>query len=124
MASLWPATLPKTSLIGTTEGAGDNLITHTFDVGPPKTRARSTTVFRPFDLIYTLTDAQKKTLQTFYNDTLTFGNLNFQHNFPEDTSTQALWKFREPPKYSTVSIDNDGPIWRVTVKLWLISLVV
>jgi hypothetical protein len=65
-----------------------------------------------------MTDAQKATLRTFFEETLKNGSLEFTHFLPEDPGTPITFKFREPP----TTTDRNGRYWLVQYRLWVIRV--
>ena len=117
--AVYPASLPQVPLIGYRETLADNLVRNEFDVGPPKTRPRSTAPRKQMTWAMNLTQAQKETLVSFFEDSLAFGSLEFQHRLPDDAGQQAIFKFTEPPQFNLISPTT----WSVSMSVELLRLV-
>ncbi len=115
--AVYPSSLPQAPQFqGYQEQLQENLVRNTTGVGPPKTRPRSTAPRKAITWIMTLTPAQKTTLSTFFETTLVFGSLEFQHQLPDDPATQAIYKFSTPPQFSA-----RGPnLWTVSMSLMIV----
>ena len=104
-------TWPSTFLIardGYDETPPDRVLRSKMDVGPDKTRRRSSNAVRPLKLSLTLTDALLVTFDAFYlaNDAIAF-------TFPDPrTATNVQARFVSPPKYA-----YDETLWKVAVEL-------
>lgn len=105
------ATWPSTFLInrnGYKETPPDRVLRSKMDIGPDKTRKRSSAEVRKLNITLTLTDALMVTFDAFYlaNDAIAF-------TFPDPrTATNVQARFVSPPKY-----DYEETIWSVGVQL-------
>ena len=122
MAVLYPSSLPSFPQIGYTEKLQDNLIRSKTGVGPPKTRPRSLAPRKRISFTITLTQAQKETLDSFFQTNLSFGSLEFQSHLPDDSGTEAIYKFLSPPTFRAISAGEDR-IWTTTLQLEIVRLV-
>lgn len=77
----------------------DNVIRTQFDGGTMKLRRRFTAVPIKYTMTFTLTAAQKATLETFFYTTLSGGVLPWDWVKPHDNSA-ATFVFRNPLKFS------------------------
>ncbi|KKM60608.1 hypothetical protein LCGC14_1540110 [marine sediment metagenome] len=117
MVVLYPESLPQFPQIsGYTEQLQDNLIRNTTGVGPPKTRPRSTAPRKTVSFPITLTQTQKDILDTFFKTNLSFGTSEFQLHLPDDSGTEAIYKFLKPPAFRSIGGDK----WSVTLQLEII----
>lgn len=117
--AVYPPSLPKVPLLGYRETLADNLVRNEMEIGPPKTRPRSTAPRKQMVWTMNLTQTQKNTLVFFYETTLTFGSLEFQHQLPDDSGQQAIFKFSEPPQFNLTSPTT----WSVTMTVEMLRLV-
>lgn len=104
MPAVWP--LPSRKLhIGFQRVPLPNVVRSQFDVGPAKTRRRATA--RGFDIkgTITITDAELATFETWFEDTILDGSLEFDWTDPQ-TGDPITLAFVEP--YSHVSIGPNG----------------
>ena len=117
MTVLYPASLPQIPQIsGYSEQLQDNLIKNITGVGPSKSRPRSTAPRKTVSFPITLTQTQKETLDAFFQSSLAFGSLEFQLTLPDDSSTNAIYKFLNPPAFRSIG----GSKWTTTLKLEII----
>jgi hypothetical protein len=103
----WPTSIPVTRR-DYVETAPDRVIRSTMEIGPQKTRRRSSSAVRPVSFRLFLTDTQIQTLDEFFdtNDALAF-------NFADPrTQTVKRARFVEPPSYPL-----EQTHWNVSVKL-------
>lgn len=119
MTVLYPASLPSFPQIGYTEKLQDNLIRNETGVGPPKTRPRSTAPRKTVSFPLTLNQTQKETLDTFFQSSLAFGSSEFQSHLPDDSGTEAIYKFLSPPTFRAISAGTDRK-WTTTLQLEII----
>lgn len=116
MAQTWPATLPDIVTYDEySESPPDNALRTSMDVGPPKSRRRTTANVRPLSVMMILTTAQVETLDVFYDDTLASGTLTFNFDHPRTETTEEM-QFAEPPIYG----EPDGDYFKVTMKWWVL----
>lgn len=100
----WSLDLPQSPLVnGYSSNRVPNQLDFQTDVGPAKTRRRSTATPTVVNENYILTDAQKNTLDTFYSVTTKDGSDEFTKPNPETGST-SIYKFINPPQYSRAGI--------------------
>jgi hypothetical protein len=96
--SVWPATLPQKPLqSGWKETFADTGIRTKMEVGPAKTRRRTTAGVKPHEAAFYMTWEEVETLETFYNTTLASGTLEFQWEHPRTGETED-WRFTGPPE--------------------------
>lgn len=115
----WPGTLPQYVLVdGYQEEEGDNLLETQPDIGPPITRARSTTAARALNMSLDLSKAQLAILRTFYRTTLINGSLPFTMSAPSETATTYTVKFQKGghPKVT----GHGGGYFRIAMALWIL----
>lgn len=120
--AVYPTGLPKFSesiLREYEESLPDNLIRTPTDVGPPLTRPRTRSPRRPYRIGFILTEAQRDTLDNFFNEDLTFGSLEFRTSLPTDVNQDGVFKFTSPPNYRAVSASR----WAVSLNVELLRLV-
>jgi hypothetical protein len=100
---VWPPSLPAYVLeSGYQNEFADNVVETPMEVGPAKTRRRSTVENEKFNVSVQLTTAQFSDLKTFYYTTLKSGSLAFDWVDPL-TQTAATFMFRRPaPKVTGV----------------------
>lgn len=114
---VYPGNLPQFSQLGGRDQLADNLVVNEMETGPPQTRRRNTLVFSPLDVPFRVKTATKEDIETFYNDTLANGSLEFQKvDFLEPGGTTFVYKFRSPPSFDWMG----GEIWTTTFQLWKI----
>ncbi len=114
MAS-YPASLPDDFLQADfSESAPDNVIASDMDVGPPKTRRRSSAAVRKISGNVLMTSAQVATHDTFFTATLYDGAEPFDWTDPRTgANVSYLYQPGSPPLYTPA-----GPgRWIVTIKL-------
>ena len=111
----WPATLPSSFLLdGFVETAPDNVIASEMEVGPPKTRRRSSAAVRRISGTLILTSTQLGVHDTFFTDTLYDGANPFDWADPRTTaSCEFLYVPGQPPVYTPIG----GGDFRVTINL-------
>ena len=83
--AVWPASLQQSFPLETLEVAGDVRLRTEMDVGTAKLRRRSSGVIRRYQIPadrFIFTNAQKATLETFYETTLAGGTLPFDWTDP------------------------------------------
>lgn len=111
----WPATIPQTPIYGGfTEQRQPNNAGFAPEVGPPKSRRRSTAVGVPTSATFEMTTAQVATFDTFFETTLADGSLSFTWAHPL-TGVSYTWMFApgEAPGKSAENVDLN----RITCKL-------
>lgn len=93
----WPATLPQYfQRTGFGAGRRDNALRPQPEVGPAKTRPRSTLAVRQWSGTLRMTAAQVAAFEAFYETTLVSGSLPFDWADPVDGSTKSF-AFSKPP---------------------------
>ena len=96
----WPGSLPQCRLRGVQRTPLSNTIAFGTEVGPGKTRRRSTARVKRVTMSVKLeTVAQVATFESFFEDTLKDGALTFAMNDPTDRSTQT-WRFDQQAPYT------------------------
>jgi len=97
--SVWPLGLPQTALIeGYSENSEDVILKQNMDVGPDFRRRKQTRARNYISCSVILTEAQKGTLETFYDVTLMDGLLSFEWS-PDGSSPTKTVHFVSPPVY-------------------------
>lgn len=100
---IWPEDLPAAPLAsGFMETLPDTVLRTQMDMGPAKTRQRTTAGMGKLSLGYLLTAAQVAALRSFYQTTLAGGSLRFQITHPV-TAENILCRFLKPPAPAAVS---------------------
>jgi len=116
----FPSSLPGLE-IGAELTQQQGFIRSPMDSGPTKQRKRFTAVSRYFSGTMLLTKAQKETLETFYQDTISYGADTFTYTDPVDNSTSVNARFMQPPSYSALVGGTDGvQLWRANVSIELL----
>jgi hypothetical protein len=114
----WPASLPQQPLIdGYQESTPNTLVRTQMDKGPDKVRRRFTAGTRTFAVQFLLDETQTATLETFIEDDLEGGALQFDHTHPR---TGASVSFRIVPvsQDALVTYANTGGVfYRVQMQL-------
>ena len=105
MGVAWPGSLPARFLKrGYSETPGDNVLREEMDVGPRKSRRRSTVTPVQVSAQMILTAAQHVTFDDYYLNTLFEGTVAF--DMPDIRGTVREMFIVEPPSYSQVP-DSD-----------------
>lgn len=104
MASVtWPSTLPQAPLLsGFRETPPDNLLRTEMDVGPAKTRRRTTSSPRPVEWPCLMSLAQVNTFEAFYKNTIRGGALRFNITHPR-TGASVEARITEVEAYRALS---------------------
>lgn len=110
----WPSILPQGLLRGLIWKPRDIVLRSQMDVGPDKTRLRSTFTITDVTGRLSLTEAQALALKNFYFDTTRHGTERFSLNSPLGNEPMEA-KFLEPPESTWVG----GNRWEATLKLEL-----
>jgi len=111
----WPAALYGFILRGSyKESPPDNTMRSEMDVGPPKTRRRSTANTRPFQIDHFFTAANLVIFDELYDNTLESGSLPFNYRHPR-TQVIGEYLFSEKPAYVEL-----GQGYKVTTKMELL----
>lgn len=111
----WPAALYGKILKGSyQETPPDNVIRADMDVGPPKSRRRSTSNVRPLEVTHFFTTAEVAVFDEFYHNTLNSGALPFNYRHPR-TQVMGEYMFNDLPAYAEM---NQG--YRITTKMELL----
>lgn len=94
---IWPESLPTAPLAeGFQETWPDTTLRSQMDIGPAKTRPRSTAGIGKLNIAYHLTAAQYAALKDFYRIDLAGGSLRFDMTHPVTGSTVTC-RFLKPP---------------------------
>jgi len=110
----WPATLPQRPLVnGFSETPQSNVIRSSMATGPAKQRRRFTAKIINYDMVFHMTAAQKATLDTFYETTLSDGITPFDFTHPISGATVSLRFMEDPPSYRAVA----PTLFAVTIKV-------
>jgi len=93
----WPASLPQRPSFFD-ESFADTSIRTSMDVGPVKTRKRTSVGSKPGQVTFSgMTSTQVDILETFYKETLGSGTLPYDWLHPR-TGLNKSWLFTGPPK--------------------------
>lgn len=111
----WPASLPQfVQEQGYDESLPDQTVESPMDSGPPKSRRRFTTAFRPLRVTIWCTAEQAEDFEEFYMDDCAAGSLSFTWVHPR-TQQAATFRFRKPaPKPQPFGAGNVA----YTFNLW------
>lgn len=111
MAQQWNSALPGWSY--PKDSPEDIYIRSETDVGPGKTRRRTTNQLRELTFELVMDGAQRAILDDMYHT-----SVRFEHEDPKDNSLQEF-KFSEAPQYEALagSANPDDRIWRVTLNV-------
>jgi hypothetical protein len=94
---VWPSSLPQQVDQATYAEDLANVVERSeMDTGPAKVRRRFTAGIQPMQATVTVTIAQAATLETFFDDTLEGGSLEFQWVHPRTQATARI-RFVVPP---------------------------
>lgn len=106
----WPSTLPQAPLAaGYREGLGETTLRTQMEIGPAKTRRRSTAAPRPLDWPLVLTRAQLAILRGFIDSDLEGGALPFTIREPLDDAETLLVRLLEPIEWQALpAVGSDG----------------
>ncbi len=100
MSVPWPAELPQKILYdGFEEQFPNNLIRSNPDMGPPKTRRRTSVGFKPFKANMVLTTAQTLIFDSFFKDSIMDGAEPFELTHPRTGELITLQVGASPPTY-------------------------
>lgn len=115
--AVWPVTLPDDFLLAAySETAPDNIISSEMEIGPPKTRRRSTSATRKISGNIILTTAQVATHDTFFTTTLYDGAEPFDWTNQRTGSTvEVMYVPHSPPVYTPL---GNGK-WNVAINLMI-----
>jgi hypothetical protein len=110
--AIWPPPLPTGFLAGTDEQTYENnLLTSEMDIGPAKTRRRTTAGAGEIRGTFFFTETQLSIFNTFWRTTLRSGALAFVF-----AGLPLRFKGQNPPKRRTVRT-GEGPHYEVDVVL-------
>jgi len=102
MSIEWPASLPNYVLVdGYTELMPDNTLHSKMEIGPPKSRRRSTAGIQLFAAKIYLDAATAASFSDFYQTTLADGTLSFDWEHPRTGATVTM-RFMGPPVLTAV----------------------
>jgi len=103
MANVWPTanSFPQKPLASmSSESDEQNVAIRTkMDVGPDKTRQRSTAGSELHSYTFLMTATNKVAMKVFFNTTTSHGTTSFEWDHPETTTTED-WRFMTPPVYT------------------------
>lgn len=109
----WPATLPAAPLAsGFSEMLADNLLRSEMEMGPAKTRRRTSAGVRTLEAQYILSAAQTAILRGFFENDVKAGALAFDYTHPVTSVTVAA-RFAAPPVFAALN----GRYYKVSVKI-------
>lgn len=118
MADLaWPATLPDfdNTLLGRyEEQQGSTTVRSSVDVGPAKTRQRTTASVDRLTVGYVMDGSQVEDFVQFFEDTTRHGALRFEATHPR-TNTIVEVRFRNRPTYTPFSTNKYKVTFEVEV---------
>lgn len=108
----WPSSLPPRPLISGFRETPPNLVVRSqTDIGPAKTRQRTTSGATTFEMSFRLTSAQLSTFRSFYATDLQGGALTFLWTHPV-TGVPGQFRIIEPP-----SIAPSALSWMVGLRI-------
>lgn len=109
----WPASLPqKPQSQGFRETVPEVIVRTDMDAGPAKVRRRFTAAVRNLQMTMEMSNAQIATFDTFFNDTIKGGALNF--DFPDPrTGTTVDVRIVNTPQYRNIG----GEYWGVELEI-------
>jgi hypothetical protein len=111
----WPVALPQKPLLsGLARSPKSNVVAFGTEVGPGKQRRRSTARMQVWSLQFSLTDAQRATFESFFEDDLSDGALAFDWEDPV-TESAASWKFSVQNPFNLTP--RGGARWTLAVNL-------
>lgn len=115
--STWPSTLPPLRL-PVQQSSQDQTLRTSMDAGPQKVRRRFTASSRYYTIPLRLTGADRQTLDTFFNDTLKGGSLEFDMIDPTTDQTEQF-RFMGPISARMVrgSDDPDKRLYDIQLNL-------
>lgn len=102
---VWPVTLPQKFPLGTMEENQDGRIRTEMDTGPPKMRRRFTATIKTYTLPperFLFTEAQKTSLESFYDNTCQGGTLPFDWPEPYSGAGTLTLRFVLPLKWTSI----------------------
>jgi hypothetical protein len=67
-------------------------------------------------MTFHMTDAQKTAFNTFYEETLVQGSLEWTHFLPDAPTVPITFKFEKAPILDSISFN----LWKVKYNLWYI----
>ena len=109
----WPGTLPQNiEQNGYKEGNIDNLINSPMNMGPYKSRRRSTEAYQPLSASMVMSTAQRDEFYTFYKTEIYSGALSFLFPKPGVVGSTIETKITT---FSFAPIS--GSQWRITLSL-------
>lgn len=109
----WPAGLPQYFIVrGYAEGLPDNVLRSESDIGPAKTRRRSSAAPWPVSGTILATQAQYETFRAFVANDLAAGALPF--NLPNQRATSGTWLVRLT---EAVDVSFAAPYYEIALSL-------
>lgn len=114
----WPSDLPDEQFEDLNYNPGSGRIRTSMDQGPAKQRKRFTAVPKFIQLDMYLDGDQLQSFETWFEDTLDHGVLDFDWEHPVDDTTVEM-RFVENPKWSLEkgAEDPSNRLWKATFKL-------
>lgn len=110
----WPAELPQKFLAeGYSRAAANNLLRSSADIGPGKTRRRSSAGPQPLSGNLSMKSAQLETFKAFFKNDLKDGALRFNWIDPDDGVTPVEMRFTREPSWVKSSVSR----WVVSMQL-------
>ena len=113
MPAAWPGTLPQDVFVeGYNERFGGTRLRTQMEKGPAKQRRRGTAAAKPLRVGVPLTRAQVAIFESFYEDDLEGGTLDFTWLHPRKLTT-VTFRFVEDPDVAP----DSGQSWRASLAL-------
>lgn len=111
--TVWPMTLPQEPLAeGYRETPGDQTVRTQMETGRAKVRRRSSAAPVQIDMVFMMTKGQVGILESFFDQTLKGGALDFSFKHPRK-GQEVQCRFLRPP----VLVAQNGLYFRVGVEL-------
>ena len=111
----WPAGLPQIPLRrGNVEEFGDIIARTPMDVGPDKTRRRTTAGVGEYSISLLLTKSQVATFATFFKTTISGGALSFTWVVPR-TQSAGTFRIFSSPEPTIIELSDD--LFRVSFRM-------
>lgn len=121
---VWPSGLSPVQAQSYRETQQPNTIRSEVAAGPAKVRRRFTAAIRVLDVTWTLDAAQMRTFQTFFDETIQSGALEFLLPSPRyglsGTSSTVRARFLTDSGAYSVSYNAEQRAWQVTARLELL----
>lgn len=113
----WPATLPQSQFLRTTEEDDDAVLRTSMDAGPPSRRNKYTGLTAKVTTPIVINGTQKQAFDTFYRTTLKNGALSFTWTSPTDDTTVS-YAFSKPVKWTLIrGGTTETRVWQGVLEL-------